>query len=107
MSYIPSSDQVQAQLRVVIPVLGTLVTAFGASAAEAGSWTQALLQLVGPISYIIIAVWTAFANTREAYLRKACKPASKGAQPPKIILPPEEAALASKLPDNVFAGAHQ
>jgi hypothetical protein len=103
MSYIPSADQIQAQLRIAIPALGTLVTALGAPAAEASSWTQTALLMVAPISYLVVAVWTGFANTREAYMRKASKPVAEGVPAPKIILPPQEKALADKLPDNVIS----
>lgn len=105
MSYIPSSDQIQAQLRIAIPAIATLVTVLGVPQAEADSYKQTLLLAAAPLSYFIIAVWTAFANTRAAYMRRAAKPARPGLAPPQIILPPEEKALADKLPDNVTSSA--
>lgn len=66
MSIIPSQDQVMAQLRIIIPALGTIATAFGIGAAQAGSFTQIALASVGPISYVVVAIWSAFANTQKA-----------------------------------------
>jgi hypothetical protein len=103
MSYVPSQDQVMAQLRIIIPALGTIVTALGISNSEAGSYTQMALTMVGPISYVIVAIWSFVANTRKSILLSASKPAEPGVPAPQIILPKEEAALAQVLPANVTA----
>jgi hypothetical protein len=100
---VPSQDQVMAQLRIIIPALGTIVTAFGFSSAEAGSYTQMALAAVGPISYVVVAVWSMFANTRKSIMLAASKPVEPGAPAPQIILPAQEKALADTLPHNVTA----
>jgi hypothetical protein len=101
MSYIPSQDQVMGQLRIIIPALGTIITAFGISQAEAGSYVQIALASIGPLSYLVVAVWSLIANSRESILKAAAKPAAPGLPAPQIVLPKEEADLAQKLPDNV------
>jgi hypothetical protein len=100
-SYIPSQDQVMGQLRIIIPALGTVVTAFGVTSAQAGSWTQIGLSMVGPISYVVVAVWSLIANSRASIIASAAKPVDANTPPPQIILPKQEAELAAKLPDNV------
>lgn len=89
------------QLRVIIPALGTIVTAFGVTSAQAGSWTQLALGMVGPLSYVIVAIWSLVANSRASIMKAASKPVTPDAPPPQIILPPQEKALADSLPANV------
>lgn len=98
---VPTQDQVMGQLRIVIPAIGTIVTALGISSAQAGSWTQLALGLVGPLSYFITAIWSFIANSRSSIMASAAKPVAPGVAAPQIILPPEESALANKLPNNV------
>jgi hypothetical protein len=105
MSYIPSQDQVMGQLRVIIPALGTIVTALGVSQADAGSYTQIALASVGPIAYVIVAVWSAIANSRASIMAAAAKPVTPNAPAPQIVLPPQEKALADSLPANVSTTA--
>lgn len=100
---IPSQEQVTAQLRIIIPALGTIVTAFGISQADAGSWVQIGLASVGPISYVVIAIWSIMANTRQSIIARAAKPVDAKTPAPQIILPPQEKTIADKLPDNVTA----
>jgi hypothetical protein len=97
----PSVDQVTAQLRIIIPALGTIVTALGVSQAQAGSLTQIALASVGPIAYVITAIWSLVANSRASILKAAAKPGGPNMEKPQIVLPKEEAALAQQLPDNV------
>lgn len=101
MNYIPSQDQVMAQLRIIIPALGTMATAFGISGVQANSYEQMALVAIGPISYVIVAIWSAAANTRKSIMLAAAKPATPGGEKPQIILPASEAGLAQKLPGNV------
>lgn len=103
MSAVPSQDQVMGQLRVIIPALGTIATAFGVTAAEAGSYTQIGLVLVGPISYVVVAIWQLIADSRASIMAAAAKPVAPGVARPQIVLPPEEKALADALPSNVTA----
>ena len=100
---VPSQDQVMAQLRIIIPALGTIVTAFGISSAEAGSFTQIALASVGPVSYIVTMIWSFIANTRASIMASAAKPVAPGVPAPQIVLPQEEAKLAAELPSNVTA----
>lgn len=101
MGYIPSQDQVMGQLRIIIPALGTIVTAFGVTSTQAGSWTQLALGMVGPLSYVIVAIWSLIANSRASIMKAASKPAAPGVPAPQIVLPEAESALAKQLPSNV------
>jgi hypothetical protein len=100
-NYIPSQDQVMGQLRVVIPALGTIVTALGLSQAQANSYTQIALASIGPISYIVVAMWSLVANSRASIMKAASKPAAPGLPAPQIVLPVAEKDLANQLPNNV------
>lgn len=68
---------------MIIPALGTLITALGVSSATVGSATQIALASVGPISYVIIAIWSLYANTQAAKIQSvraiAAGPASLNA----------------------------
>jgi hypothetical protein len=101
MNYVPSQDQVMAQLRVIIPALGSVVSAVGITNPQVGQWFQIALIAVGPISYLIVVVWSAIANTRASIMASAAKPAGPGIPPPQIVLPAQEAKLADALPANV------
>lgn len=103
--YIPSREQVTSQLQIIIPALGTMATAFGISSTQAGSYEQIALASIGPISYLVCAIWGVVANTRKAILAKAAKPIDANTPPPVIVLPVQEAATAAKLPDNVTTTA--
>ena len=90
------------QLRVIIPALGTIVSAVGlVSADKTGAAVSTLLTAVGPIAYIISAVWSLVANSRASIMASASKPVSPGVAAPQIVLPKEEADLAQALPSNV------
>jgi hypothetical protein len=103
MGAIPSQDQVMAQLRIIIPALGTIVSAVGVSGGDVSKWENIAMISVGPIAYIIVGVWSLIANSRESIMKAAAKPIDANTPPPQIILPPQEKALADKLPDNVTA----
>lgn len=99
---VPTQDQVMGQLRVLIPAVGTIVTAIGiAKSDQVNAVSGYLLQAVGPISYIIAAVWSAIANSRKSIMLAAAKPLNANTPSPQIVLPSQEAALAAKLPSNV------
>lgn len=98
---VPSQDQVVAQIRLVIPALGTIATAFGLQSTNVDHYTQAILVAAGPIAYFITAVWSLYANSRASIMASAAKPVAPGVPAPKIQLPHEEAALAEALPANV------
>ena len=96
-----TADQVAGQLRVIIPALGTIISAIGVSSATVGSYTSIAMTAVGPISYVIVAIWSFIANSRKSILLAAAKPAAPGLPAPQIVLPLQEAALAQALPANV------
>jgi len=102
MSYVPSQDQVMGQLRIIIPALGTIVTAFGVSGATSHQYVDLVLAMVGPLSYLVVAAWSLAANSRESIMKAAAKPLDANTPAPQIILPKEEAALAQALPSNVI-----
>ncbi len=97
----PSQDQVMAQLRILIPALGTVSTLLGVKATTANQWVDLALTIAGPVMILGGVIWSLFANTRESIMKSAAKPVEPGVEPPKIILPREEADLAQKLPENV------
>ncbi len=86
---------------MVIPALGTIATALGLSQAEAGSFTQMALASIGPISYLVVVVWSFIANSRASIMKAASKPAAPGLPAPQIVLPVAEKDLANQLPNNV------
>lgn len=99
---VPTQDQMMGQLRVIIPALGTIVSAMGLySADKTGVLVAGLLTAVGPIAYLITAVWSLVANSRASILASAAKPVAPGIAPPQIVLPKEEADTAQALPANV------
>ena len=101
MGMVPSQDQVMGQLRVVIPALGTIVSAFGVSGATTNQYVDLALATVGPVAYLVVAIWSLIANSRKSIMASAAKPAAPGTPPPQIVLPLAEADLAQKLPSNV------
>jgi len=102
MSYIPSQDQVMGQLRILIPALGTVATALGVNATIAGSYEQMAMASIAPLAYLVTVVWSLIANSRHSIMLAASKAVNGGVKP-SIVLPKEEAVLASQLPDNVTA----
>jgi hypothetical protein len=99
---VPTQDQVMGQLRTIIPAIGTIISALGvANSDKVGGTVAALLTAVGPISYLITAVWSFIANSRASIMAAAAKPVAPGIPAPQIVLPPQETALAGKLPSNV------
>jgi hypothetical protein len=101
MTMVPSQDQVMGQLRVIIPPLGTIISAFGVSGATTNQYVDLAMSMVGPLSYLIVAIWSLVANSRSSIMLAAAKPAEPGLPAPQIVLPKEEADLAQKLPVNV------
>ena len=98
----PTQDQVMGQLRIIIPALGTIATAYGLTTVEANTYTQMALTLIGPISYVVVAIWSLVANSRASIMKSAAKSVDANTPPPQIILPVQEAELAAKLPNNVI-----
>jgi hypothetical protein len=101
MSSVPSQDQIVAQIRLIIPPLGVIVSAFGVSSSSVNSYEQMILVAAGPIAYGITVVWSLYANSRASIMAAAAKPVAPGVPPPQIVLPAQETALADSLPNNV------
>lgn len=97
----PTQDQVMGQLRIIIPALGTIVSAVGVSSTAVGHYESIILAAIGPISYLIVAFWSFIANSRASIMASAAKPVAPGVPAPQIVLPPQEAGLAQSLPSNV------
>jgi hypothetical protein len=106
MSSVPSQDQIVAQIRLIIPPLGVIVSAFGVSSSSVNSYEQMILVAAGPIAYAITAIWSLYANSRASIMAAAAKPAAPGIAPPQIVLPVQETALAQTLPSNVNTTAN-
>ncbi len=104
----PSIDQMVAQLRILIPIIGTIVTALGwVSSDHIGPIVSNILIAIGPVSYIGTSVWSFIANSRASIMASAAKPYDANTPPPLIVLPVQEADLAQALPDNVQTTATQ
>ena len=99
----PSQDQLLGQLRLLITTLGGVATTLGVSGAVADTYTNLALTLVGPGILIGSIVWSLIANSRRSIMAAAAKPVAPGVPAPQIVLPPEETALANRLPENVTA----
>lgn len=99
--YVPTQDQVMGQLRIIIPALGTIATAYGITTVQADTYTHLALTMIGPISYIVTAIWSLMANSRKSIMASAAKPVDANTPAPQIVLPVQEAALAQTLPANV------
>lgn len=94
------------QLRVIIPAIGTVVSAIGiASPDKVGTTVAGLMTAVGPLAYLIVAIWSFAANSRASIMRSAAQPAAPGVPAPQIVLPAAEADLAQSLPENVNTDA--
>jgi hypothetical protein len=101
MGYVPSSDQVAAQIRLIVPAVAAILMTYGFT--KASGEVSLVLLVTGPSAILICAIWSLVANTREAIMRKASKAVAPGEPVPQILLPKSETALADKLPDNVTA----
>jgi hypothetical protein len=98
----PSQDQLIAQLRILIPALGTIATTAGwLTSDQTGPLVANCLIALGPVMYIGGSVWSYYANSRASILASAAKSVAPGVPPPQIVLPVQEKALADALPANV------
>lgn len=98
---VPTQDQVMGQLRVIIPAIGTVISAVGVSSTSVNYYVGIAMTAVGPIAYGITALWSLYANSRKSIMASAAQPVDANTPPPQIVLPKEEAALAQTLPSNV------
>jgi hypothetical protein len=106
----PSQDQVMAQLRIVIPALGTIVSALGISSSSVNNITQIALASVGPIAYILCFIWSLIVNTKAAQIKTvqdiATGPAGADAASAQVAIIQATSAIAqdTTIPTSVAAG---
>lgn len=98
---VPTQDQVMAQLRIAIPAIGTLIGTLGVSSTTISHYEAVALTSVGVLSYVVVAIWSLYANSRASIMASAAKPVTPDAPVPQIVLPAQEAVLAQSLPANV------
>jgi len=63
--------QIEAFVRQVLPILGTLMTVFGVKAATASAFIDTALSILGPVLTIASVVWAFIANRTSAVISKA------------------------------------
>jgi hypothetical protein len=83
-SSVPSQEQMMAQLRLIIPALGTVVTAIGINSTAVNSWVGIAMASVGPISYVAVAIWSFAANTQAAKIKTVQDIATGPASPAAV-----------------------
>lgn len=99
-----SKDQIDAQIKILVTALGTIMSAMGiVNYEKIGAVIGAILTAMGPIAYIYVAVTLYFKMSRAAIIAAAATPVAPGVPAPIIILPKEEAHIADQLPENVTA----
>jgi|ERR1035437_5568786 hypothetical protein len=59
-----TQDQMIAQLRLLIPALGTVATALGVSSTSSSSYVNLALTAIGPIAYVATVAWSLVANNK-------------------------------------------
>jgi len=69
MAEAPTQDQLMGQLRIAIPAIGTAISAFGVSSTQVEHYTSIALAMVGPLSYIAVAIWSYFANGKSSIVK--------------------------------------
>jgi hypothetical protein len=79
---VPTQDQVGGQLRAIIPALGVIVSTLGIyNADKTGALVAGLLTAVGPISYIITAIWSAITHLQSNQIATVAAIATGPASP--------------------------
>ena len=107
---VPSQDQVVKQLQIIIPALGTIVTAVGISSAAVNSWEQIALASIGPISYLVCGIWSLISNTQASKIKAvqdiATGPASAAAVQAQTAIIQAAGAIAQdpSIPTSKAAG---
>lgn len=66
---LPTQDQLMGQLRVAIPAIGTVISAFGVSSTSVDHYTSIALALVGPLSYLVVVIWSFAANGKTSIVK--------------------------------------
>ena len=95
-----TQDQLMGLLRQVLPILGTLATAFGwLTPDKVASLTANILAIAGPAVTIIGIVWAWIANS------KASIAASIGASPGTTVTPNTNGTATVIIKDPVMAKA--
>lgn len=120
----PTQDQWMGQLRQLLPVIGTLLTALGWITPEAwAGYTTIILTVAGPLMIFGSMVWSLIANSRKSIMISATKnledaaPAEKAAMVKAVAeLPavaeikldptvPEARVINASTPENVKIAA--
>lgn len=99
-----TEDQFTAQVRLLLPVLGILLTLCGVKESTSNVILNIVMTCAGPGFMLAGSLWSLAANTRKSIMLSAAKPVN-GGPPPQIVLPKEEAELAKVLPANVTTAA--
>ena len=63
--------QLEAFARQVLPIIGTLMAVLGMKSATANAIVDMLMTIIGPITVIVSAVWSLFANRSASVISKA------------------------------------
>jgi hypothetical protein len=103
-----TQDQMVAQLRVAIPAIGTIISAFGlSSSTQVAGFEQTALVMVGPISYLIVAIWSFIANSKSSIIKSAAgmietqvKPSADGTKVVITTSDPTLVAAATSVPQS-------
>lgn len=96
-----NADQINAQLTVLAPSIGVLLTALGVSGEVDNAILKILVVSGGPLLILYGFIAQAIANKRSSIMAAAAKPIAPGVAAPQIVLPPQEKDLADSLPANV------
>lgn len=87
-----SHDQITAQLRQILPIVGSMAVALGyISPEKAGVLVSNILAVIGPLMILGGIVWSWFANTEKALVQSAA------AIPGTVVV--TTAALAKATPE--------
>jgi len=82
---VPSQDQVMGQLRAIIPAVGTIVSALGIyNVDKTGALVAGLLTAVGPLSYLITAIWSGIAHLQSNQIAAVAALATGPASPTAV-----------------------
>ena len=105
-----SHEQVEGQLRQILPIVGTIMTCLGLMKPETvGNWTAFILVTAGPVMIIASSVWSLIDKTRNSMVAKVDAMAKDPTSPVLgVIMAPtaEGKDLAASIPGSttVVAG---
>lgn len=96
----PSQDQVVAQLRLLLPALGSMAIMLGIMSPDlVGKWTTLILTAIGPAMIIGGMIWSLIANSKKSIITSV----ANMPEVQKIKLEPtvEARQLEAVTPENV------